>query len=93
MSVLLDATRHRLILAYYTSNIPHAYNLSCGCVVVNNLVSDFFLAVLHRLDMDGYLLVVVADAATHRGDTLGLQTSEEQLLPDAVGLQPLTVYV
>ena len=43
--------------------------------------------------MDGNLLVVVADTATHRCDALGLETGEEHLLSDAICLQALAVYI
>ena len=41
--------------------------------------------------MDGHLLVVIADTATHRGDALSLQARKEHLLTDTIGLQALTV--
>ena len=93
MTVLLYTARHWLILTLYSCNIPYTHHLPGGSVAVDNLIGNFLLAVLHRFNMDGYLLVVVADTATHRCDALALQTTEEHLLSDAVGLQALTVYI
>ena len=93
MTVLFDATCHRFILTHHTSNVPHTYHLPTNGIGEDNLIGNLLFAVLHRFDMYGYLLVIITDAATHSRDTLGLQTSEEQLLTDAVGLQALTVYV
>ena len=93
MAVLLDTARHGLVFTHHTGNIPHTYHLSSSSVAIDNLFGNLLFAVLHRLDMDGNLLVVVADAATHGRDALGLETREKHLLTDAVGLQPLAVYV
>ena len=43
--------------------------------------------------MDGYVLVLVGDAAAEGGDALSLQTCKEHLLSYAVGLQTLAVNV
>ena len=93
MTILLDTTGHRLIFANHTGNVPHTHDFSADRIRVDDLIGYLLLTILHRLKMDGYLLVIIADAATHRGDTLGLQTSEKHLLTNAVGLQALTVYV
>ena len=91
MAVLFDAACHWVILTHHSGNIPHAHHLACGCIAIDNLIGYLLLTILHSLDMDGYLLVGVADATAHSGDALGLQTTEKHLLSDAIGLQALTV--
>ena len=93
MPVLLYAACHGLIFTLNAGNIPYAHHLSCGCVAIDNLIGNLLLAILHCFDMDGYLLVVVADAATHCCDALCLESGEEHLLTYAVGLQALAVDV
>ena len=93
VSVLLDTTRHRLIFAYHTGHIANTYHLTRCRVRENNLVGYLLFAVLLCLHMDGYLLVIIADTATHRGDALSLQTRKEHLLTNTIALQTLAVYI
>ena len=93
MTILLDTTRHRLIFTHHTSHIANTYHLTCCWVREDNLIGYLLFAVLLCLHVDGYLLVIVADTATHRSDTLSLQARKEHLLTNTIGLQALTVYI
>ena len=91
MTVLLYATRHRFVFPNHSGNITHTDHLARYRVRKDNLVGYFVLAIVLSLYVDRYLLIVVIDAAAHRGDALGLQTRKEHLLPHPISLQPLTV--
>ena len=73
MTVLFDTARHRLVLAYHTGHISYTGHLARHRVREDNLVGNLLLAVLLSLHMDRYLLVIIADAATHGRDALSLQ--------------------
>ena len=72
VSVLLDTTRHGFVLAHHTGHIANTCHLTCHRVGEDNLVGNLLLGVFLSLNVDGYLLVVVADSATHGGDALCL---------------------
>ena len=91
MPVLFDTTRHRVVFPFDGSDVTHPNHLTSGRVGEDDLVGNLLFGVVRILNVDGYLLIIVADAATHRGDTLRLQTGKEHLLSDAVGLEPLTI--
>ena len=93
MPVLLDITVCTVILAYHPRHITHTGHLAADGVAEDDLIGYLLYGVPRRLYMDGHLLVVVADAATHGGEPLSLQTAEEHLLSDAIGLKALAVYV
>ena len=93
MAVLLDAACMRVIFPHHPGHVPHPCHLARDGIGEDDLVGNLIFRILRRLHVDGYLLVIIVDAATHGGETLRLQTAEEQLLSDAVGLHPLTVYV
>ena len=93
MPVLFNAARHRFVFALHGSHIAHTGYLARHGVGENDLVGYLLLRVFRWLHVDGNLLIVVADAAAHRGDALSLKSREEHLLTDAVGLQALAVDV
>ena len=93
MSVLFYAAGVGVVLTHHTGHIPHTGYFTSGGVAEDNLVGYLLDAVLRGGYVDGHLLVVVTDAATHGSDALSLKTAEEHLLTDAVGLQALSVYV
>ncbi len=91
MPVLLDVAVGTVVLAHHTGHIPHAHHLASGRVAEDDLTGYLLLAMTGSLDVDGHLLIVVADAAAHGGEPLRLQMAEQRLLPDAVGLHALPV--
>ena len=93
MTILLDITLVGVILTHHTCHIPYPDRLSTGRVTEDNMIGNLLFTVLCRCYMNRCLLVDITDTATHRGDTLSLQFAEEQLLTDAIGLQPLTVNI
>ena len=86
MAVLLYSARHGFVLAHHAGHIADTGHLARHGVREDNLVGNLLFAILLSLHMDGHLLVVVADRAAHRRNTLGLQSREEHLLTDAIGL-------
>ena len=93
VAILFDTTGMRRIFAHHTGHIPDTGHLTRHGVGEDNLIGYLLLRILHRLHIDGHLLVVVADAATEGGDALSLQAREEHLLTNAIGLQTLAVDV
>ena len=93
MTVLFDATRHRLIFTLNGSHISHPCHLTRYRVREDDLVGNLLLRILRCLYVDGNLLVVVADAATDGCDTLSLKAREKHLLANAIGLQALTINI
>ena len=73
MTILFDTTGMRRIFTYDAGNIPHAGYLTRHGIGEDNLIGNLLFGILHRLDIDGHLLVVVADAATEGGDALSLK--------------------
>ena len=93
MSVLFDITFRGVVFSHHTGHIPDPYDFAADGVAEDNLIGYLLLRVFCRLNMNGCLLAVGIDAATHGGQTLCLQLCKEHLLSNAVGLQALTVYV
>ena len=91
MPVLLDVAFNAVVLAHDSGHIPDAGHLAADGVAEDNLVGYLLFGVVGGLDMNRYLLVVVADAAAEGGNALRLQVAEEHLLTDAVGLEALAV--
>ncbi len=93
MSILFDATLIRIIFAHHAGHITDSCHLAADRVAENNLVGYLLHTVLGSLHMDGHILIVVVNGTAHRGQSLGLQASEEHLLTDAISLQALAVNV
>ena len=93
MSILFDTTGHGFVFALYGCHIAHTCHLARNGVGEDYLVGNLLLRVFLSLNVDGYLLVIVAYRAAHGGDALSLQSREEHLLADAVGLQALAIDV
>ena len=91
MAVLLDVALVGTVLAHHAGHIAHPRHLAADRIAEDDLVGYRLLAVLRGRYVQGHLLVGVADAAAHGSNTLCLQTAEEHLLADAVGLQSLPV--
>ena len=91
MTILLNTARHRFVLTHHLGDVSDSCDFTCHRIGEDDLIGNLLLRILRVLNMDGNLLVIVADAAAHRGDALGLEAREEHLLSDAVGLQALTV--
>ena len=86
MAVLLDAAGQRVIFPHHARHVGHSHHLSrCG-IAVDDGGGNLLLAVLSGLYVDGYLLVGIADASAHGGQSLCLQMAEKRLLANAVGL-------
>ena len=93
MPVLLDIAVALVVFAHHFGHVSHPGYLPADRIGEDDLIGNLFLAALGRLDMDRYLLVVIVKSTAHCRHSLCLQTAEQSLLADAVGLKPLAVHV
>ena len=93
MPVLFDKSFVGVVFPDNLSYVAHTSDLPSDRVAEDNLAGDFLYCVLCRFDVDGHLLVVVADAAAEGRDALCLQVREKHLLSNAISLQTLAVNI